>query len=118
MLGARRQVRAGDALLNILTGKLIIAEVTNDDLSDAKLPSAKCTCDQDGWKPAFEYAPRHRTLSSQLGARIHTRADTFVPAPSQARGEAVLARAQGHARNPRDQSQREVALNPRWCRAS
>lgn len=43
-------------LKNILTGTLHLPEVSNDELGDAKMPSAKFSCDQAGWKPFFESA--------------------------------------------------------------
>ena len=40
------EVFAEDEMKTILTGKLTVPEVTNDEMSDAKLPSSKCTCEQ------------------------------------------------------------------------
>ncbi|KAL1512000.1 hypothetical protein AB1Y20_005275 [Prymnesium parvum] len=42
------------ALHEILTGTMHVAEVSNDELGDARMPSAKFTCDQTAWKPFFE----------------------------------------------------------------
>lgn len=43
----------------ILTGMVTLPELSNDDLSDAKMPSGcKCTCEQTGWKPFFEQAAK------------------------------------------------------------
>ena len=49
-------MRAGDdeQLLEILTGTVSVSEVTNDELTAAKMPSAKCTCEQAEWKAFFE----------------------------------------------------------------
>ena len=47
---------AGDEMLQILTGKLTIDEVTGDDLGGAKMPFSKCTCDQKAWKPFLSKA--------------------------------------------------------------
>ena len=53
------ELYVGDELKQILTGKLTLPELTNDDLDDAKLPGgSKCTCEQDGWKPYFEPAAK------------------------------------------------------------
>ena len=50
------ELRAGDELKHILTGKLTLPELSNDDLDEAKLPGgSKCTCDQGGeWRAFFE----------------------------------------------------------------
>jgi len=49
------EVRVGDELRQILTGKLTMTELSNDDLEDAKMPStAKCTCEQKEWLKFFE----------------------------------------------------------------
>ena len=54
------EVRVGDELRQILTGKLTMTELSNDDLEDAKMPStAKCTCEQR------EYVT-HRMVPSSL----------------------------------------------------
>jgi len=42
------------ALKNIIVGTLNVPEVSNDELGDSKLPSAKFTCEQAAWKPFFE----------------------------------------------------------------
>ena len=52
------EVKAGGQLQTIVTGTLHVPEVTNDDLSEAKLPSAKTMCDQPAWKPGFEFAAK------------------------------------------------------------
>jgi len=52
------EVKAAGVLQSIVTGMLTVSEVTNDDLSEPKLPSAKFVCEQAGWKPAFEYAAK------------------------------------------------------------
>ena len=47
----------GDELKQILTGKLTVPEVSNDDLDESKMVGgAKCICEQekDGWKPFFD----------------------------------------------------------------
>jgi hypothetical protein len=49
----------GGELKTIVTGKVTIPEVTNDDLDEPKLPDHKCACDQTLWKPFFEKAARH-----------------------------------------------------------
>ena len=54
-LALEMEVRVGDELRQILTGKLTMNEVSNDDLEDAKMPStAKCTCEQKEWLKFFE----------------------------------------------------------------
>jgi len=53
------EVHADGNLKTILTGKLTLPEVSNDDLDEARLPSGcKFTCEQAGWKPFFEAAAK------------------------------------------------------------
>jgi hypothetical protein len=53
------EVRVGGELKQILTGKVTLPEIANDDLDEAKLPGgSKMLCDQDGWKPYFEGASK------------------------------------------------------------
>lgn len=55
----RAQVRVGSELKQILTGKMTVNEVSNDDLDDAKMPSTtKCTCDQREWLKFFEQSAK------------------------------------------------------------
>jgi len=51
------ELREGDELREILTGTITVADVTNDELQQAKVP-AKCTCEQAGWLPFFEPAAK------------------------------------------------------------
>lgn len=51
------ELREGDELREILSGTMTVAEVTNDELQQAKVP-AKCTCEQQGWLPFFEPAAK------------------------------------------------------------
>lgn len=49
------EVRVDDELKQILTGKMTLTEVSNDDLDEAKMPSTvKCTCEQRDWLKFFE----------------------------------------------------------------
>ena len=67
------EIRIGDELKQILTGKVTLPELTNDDLDEPKLPGGvKCTCEQDGWKPYFEAAAKCTwpTLKMSLNALI------------------------------------------------
>lgn len=49
----------GDELKQIVTGKLTLPELSNDDLDDSKLPGgSKFVCEEDGWKPVFEAAAK------------------------------------------------------------
>ena len=53
------QLHVGSELKTILTGTLILPELANDDIDDAKMPSgSKCTCEQANWKPFFEQAAK------------------------------------------------------------
>lgn len=53
------ELHVGDELKTILSGKLTVPEVTNDDIGESKMVSGcKCTCEQDGWKPFFEAASK------------------------------------------------------------
>ena len=64
------QVRVGDELRQILTGKMTLTELSNDDLDDAKMPSVKCSCEQKEWLKFFEqsvkggWSPLQRTMFS------------------------------------------------------
>lgn len=54
-LSLEMEVRVDDELKQILTGKMTITEVSNDDLDEAKMPSTtKCTCEQREWLKFFE----------------------------------------------------------------
>jgi len=66
------EVFAGDELKTILSGKLNVPEITNDELSDAKLPSSKCTCEQSGWKPFFEQ------VAKLIWPSLRTQLETLV----------------------------------------
>lgn len=48
------EVRIAGELHEILTGTVSMGDVTNDELQAAKMPSAKCTCEQAGYLPFFE----------------------------------------------------------------
>jgi hypothetical protein len=49
------EVRVDSELKQILTGKMTLSDVANDDLDEAKMPSTvKCTCEQDEWRRFFE----------------------------------------------------------------
>lgn len=48
------EVRVAGELHEILVGALSMSDVTNDELQAAKMPSAKCTCEQVGYLPFFE----------------------------------------------------------------
>ena len=51
------EVRAGDELKTIVSGKLMLNEVSNDDLDEDTMPdSCKYTCDDAQWKSFFEKA--------------------------------------------------------------
>ena len=65
------ELREGDDLREILTGTLTVADVTNDELQQAKVP-AKCTCEQAGWLPFFEPAAKQcwLPLRAQLGSYV------------------------------------------------
>lgn len=41
-----------------MAGKMSVPEITNDDLTESKLPSAKCTCEQAPWKSFFEQSAK------------------------------------------------------------
>lgn len=45
---------AEGSIKEVLTGKLTVGELTNDELSDSVLPSHKCVCEQAAWKGFFE----------------------------------------------------------------
>jgi len=66
------EVFANDELKTILSGKLNIPEITNDELGDAKLPSCKCICEQAGMKPFFESVAKLSwpALRTQLEALV------------------------------------------------
>jgi len=67
------EVRAAGKLQTIVTGVLHVHEVTNDDLTQPKLPDAKLTCDQGAeWQSAFEYAAKQSwsSLKSVLEALV------------------------------------------------
>ena len=67
------EVRAAGMLQTIVTGVLHVHEVTNDDLTQPKLPDAKLTCDQGAeWQSAFEYAAKQSwpSLKSVLEALV------------------------------------------------
>ena len=49
----------GDELRTIVAGNLHVPEVSYDDLSSSKLPSAKFKCDEGAaWRPFFEAAAK------------------------------------------------------------
>ena len=48
------EVRVAGELHEILAGTVSMSDVTNDELQAAKMPSAKCTCEQAGYLPFFE----------------------------------------------------------------
>ena len=53
------EVHVGGELKQIVTGKLTLPELSNDDLDDAKLPGgSKIVCEQTEWKPFFEAASK------------------------------------------------------------
>jgi len=68
------ELHVGSELKSIITGTVTLPEVTNDDLSEAKMPSGvKCTCEQDGWKPFFEQAAKASWM--QLKATLEVLVD-------------------------------------------
>ena len=52
-------IASDSELKQILTGKMTVNEVSNDDLDDAKMTSTtKCTCDQREWLKFFEQSAK------------------------------------------------------------
>lgn len=67
------EVRVDDELKEILTGKMTLTEVSNDDLDDAKMPSTvKCTCEQKEWLKFFEQCAKGGwdSVKGVLGALV------------------------------------------------
>ena len=60
------EVKLGGSLQTILTGKLTVPEVSNDDLDEPKMPSTyKCTCDQ----PPFAKYLAHVAMGAWPGIK-------------------------------------------------
>ena len=53
------EVYVGDQLVQILTGKLNLPELCNDDLDESRLPAGgTCTCEQAAWRGYFDSAAK------------------------------------------------------------
>lgn len=66
------EVRVAGTLQTILTGRMVIEEVTNDEVNDAKIPCCRVTCEQPHWKPFYEQAAKlaWAELKATLAAMI------------------------------------------------
>ena len=72
-LGLEIELHIGGVLEQILTGKITLPELTNDDMEEAKLPGgSKYICEQDGWKPYFEFCAKciWESLKGRLGGLV------------------------------------------------
>ena len=53
------ELYVGDELKQILTGKLNLPELCNDDLDESRYPSGgSCTCEQAAWRGYFDAAAK------------------------------------------------------------